>query len=132
MFGVGDVVRFGGDRWGSFGPSRRVVVEAGEVLDGFQCLRLRPVGHYVSDWFTVDLGGTDLELVGRSGDSDPVSPGHYEFPGGVQVIDVTRHLDFLSGNVVKYVCRAGRKGSRREDLLKARRYLDWLIEDCEG
>lgn len=61
-----------------------------------------------------------------------VVPDHYGFPGGVQVIDVTRHLDFLSGNVVKYVCRAGRKGDCLTDLLKARQYLDWLIEDVEG
>ena len=59
---------------------------------------------------------------------DAVNPGHYEFPGGVQVIDITKHLDFLTGNVIKYVARAGRKGDRLEDLLKARKYLDWAIE----
>ena len=58
----------------------------------------------------------------------PVNPSHYDFPGGVQVIDITKHLDFLAGNVVKYVCRAGRKGDRMTDLLKAKQYLDWLIE----
>lgn len=57
-----------------------------------------------------------------------VNPTHYDFPGGVQVIDITKHLDFLSGNVVKYVCRAGRKGDRVTDLKKAKQYLDWLIE----
>lgn len=57
-----------------------------------------------------------------------VNPSHYDFPGGVQVIDITKHLDFLSGNVVKYVSRAGRKGDRLTDLLKARKYLDWAIE----
>lgn len=55
-------------------------------------------------------------------------PNHYDFPGGVQVIDITKHLDFLGGNVVKYVCRAGRKGDKMTDLLKAKRYLDWMIE----
>lgn len=61
---------------------------------------------------------------------ESVDPGHYSFPGGVQVIDITRHLGFLEGNVIKYVARAGRKGDRREDLLKAKRYLDWLLEDA--
>lgn len=61
-----------------------------------------------------------------------VSPSHYDFPGGVQVIDITKHLDFLAGNVVKYVCRAGRKGDKVTDLLKARQYLDWLIERESG
>lgn len=57
------------------------------------------------------------------------SPDHYGFPGGVEVIDLTRHMDFLLGNVVKYVCRAGRKEgvSGLEDLLKAERYLGWAL-----
>ena len=61
-----------------------------------------------------------------------VDPTHYDFPGGVQVIDITRHLGFLEGNIIKYVARAGRKGDRLEDLLKARRYLDWAIEGASG
>lgn len=58
-----------------------------------------------------------------------VSPDHYGFPGGVEVIDLTRHMDFLLGNVVKYVCRAGCKEgvSGLEDLLKAERYLGWAV-----
>lgn len=60
---------------------------------------------------------------------DPISPNHYDYPGGVQVIDLTRHMDFLLGNVVKYVARAGRKGNRLEDLKKAETYLRWAIED---
>lgn len=62
---------------------------------------------------------------------DPISPNHYDYPGGVQVIDLTRHMDFLLGNVVKYVARAGRKGNRLEDLQKAAQYLAWAIEDEE-
>lgn len=33
-------------------------------------------------------------------------------------------LNFNLGNVVKYVCRAGKKGDKLEDLKKARDYLD--------
>lgn len=36
-------------------------------------------------------------------------------------------LSFCEGNVVKYTVR--RKGSRLEDLKKARHYVDMLIED---
>lgn len=61
-----------------------------------------------------------------------VDPDHYDYPGGVQVIDITKHLDFLAGNVVKYVCRAGRKGDKVTDLLKAKQYLEWLIERESG
>lgn len=71
--------------------------------------------------------GTEFEY--RDGAMrEKVNPSHYDFPGGVQVIDITKHLDFLAGNVVKYVCRSGRKGDRMTDLLKAKQYLEWLIE----
>lgn len=45
---------------------------------------------------------------------------------GAEVIDLTEHLSFCAGNVVKYVCRAGRKDPDKyvEDLEKARWYLD--------
>lgn len=64
---------------------------------------------------------------------NPVDPSHYKYPGGVQVIDITRHMDFLTGNAVKYLTRAGRKttSTRREDLQKALRYVQWAIEDAE-
>lgn len=38
-------------------------------------------------------------------------------------------LGFNLGNTVKYISRAGRKGSRLEDLRKARWYLDREIEN---
>ena len=41
-------------------------------------------------------------------------------------------LDAFTGTVVKYLLRAGRKGSRLEDLKKARHTLDRLIEIVEG
>ncbi len=58
--------------------------------------------------------------------SDPVSPDHYQFGNGAQVIDITEHLTFNRGNVVKYVARAGKKDASKEieDLRKARFYLN--------
>lgn len=61
--------------------------------------------------------------------SDSVShPSHYAngWSNGAEVIDLTEHLSFCAGNVVKYVCRAGRKDPDKhlEDLEKARWYLD--------
>ena len=49
-------------------------------------------------------------------------PDHY--PGDLiqQVIEAC-DLNFARGNVIKYVCRAGRKGDIRADLLKALWYL---------
>jgi len=58
---------------------------------------------------------------------------HYDFPNGVRTIDITQHLDFCSGNVVKYVCRAGKKSgeSSLDDLKKAVWYLNQLVEKAE-
>jgi hypothetical protein len=40
-------------------------------------------------------------------------------------------LGFCLGNVIKYLCRAGRKRAKVEDLKKARWYLDREIQRCE-
>lgn len=59
-------------------------------------------------------------------------PPHYAdgWSNGAEVIDLTEHLSFCAGNVVKYVCRAGRKDPDKyvEDLEKARWYLDRELE----
>ena len=67
-------------------------------------------------------------------EKDPTNPAHYQFPGGIQVIDLTRNLPFTLGNVVKYVCRAGRKDSTTEleDLEKALWYLKDRIEQVKA
>ena len=69
-------------------------------------------------------------------------PKHYSYLKelcGVEVIDITRHLDFDCGNVVKYVLRHGHKDEEGmsniekaiEDLKKARWYLDDKIKMLE-
>ena len=61
--------------------------------------------------------------------SDKTNPNHYQF-NGIQVLDLTKHLPFCEGNVVKYCARAGKKASetKLDDLLKAKRYLDEAID----
>jgi hypothetical protein len=55
--------------------------------------------------------------------SDVDHPAHYtQFP--VEVIQITEHLNFCLGNVVKYVCRADFKGNKLQDLEKAKWYLE--------
>jgi hypothetical protein len=56
-------------------------------------------------------------------------PSHYT-RGGIEVLDfiLAWNLDFLAGNIVKYVVRAPYKGSELEDLKKAQYYLNKLIE----
>jgi hypothetical protein len=59
------------------------------------------------------------------------NPDHYSLANGIEVIDLTSQLDFCSGNVVKYVARAGKKGgeSALDDLMKAKFYLERLIDE---
>lgn len=73
----------------------------------------------------------------RTPPSDNVShPPHYAngWSSGAEVIDITEHLSFCAGNVVKYVCRAGRKDPDKyvEDLEKARWYLEREIARVKG
>jgi hypothetical protein len=61
------------------------------------------------------------------------SPRHYkQFP--IEVIQLTRHLNFNRGNAVKYLSRAGQKDPAREieDLKKARWYVDDEIQRLTG
>lgn len=56
-------------------------------------------------------------------------PPHYtSHPSGIEAIQVTRHMSFNLGNVVKYVWRAGQKGDAIQDLEKAMFYLKDEIE----
>lgn len=66
-------------------------------------------------------------------------PSHYTWlkeKAGIEVIDITRHLSFDRGNAVKYLLRAGRKGSpgsgkEIEDLKKAIWYIQDEIKQLE-
>lgn len=68
-----------------------------------------------------------------SGAYDDVSrPRHYvSHPSGIECIEVVQHMDFVTGNVVKYLWRVGLKGDsladQLQDLRKARWYLDRKI-----
>ena len=59
-------------------------------------------------------------------------PPHYTaHPSGVECIQITEHMNFCLGNVVKYLWRADAKGGF-DDLKKARWYLDREIARREG
>lgn len=70
-------------------------------------------------------------------------PSHYTWLKnlcGIEVIDITRHMGFNLGNVVKYVLRAGHKSEKGysnfdkeiEDLQKAKWYLEDEIKLRSG
>lgn len=93
-----------------------------------------PYAIYDKSKYKYELTDGSIEILKNS---DNVSrPLHYAdgWSNGAEVIDLTEHLSFCAGNVVKYVCRAGRKDPDKyvEDLEKARWYLDREIERIEG
>lgn len=66
-------------------------------------------------------------------------PSHYTWlkdKCGIEVIDITRHMDFCLGNAIKYILRAGHKQDTSlsnkqkeiEDLKKAIWYINDKIE----
>lgn len=59
-------------------------------------------------------------------------PAHYKV-GGIETIDFieAKKLNYNLGNVVKYLTRADHKGNRKEDLLKARWYLNREIANLD-
>ena len=69
--------------------------------------------------------------------NDRVShPKHYTWlkdKCGVEVIDITRHMDFCLGNAVKYLLRAGHKTEQgytdREKTTEDLRKAVWYIND---
>lgn len=70
-------------------------------------------------------------------------PSHYTWlkeKCGIEVIDITRHMDFCLGNAIKYLLRAGHKQEEGyhakdkeiEDLNKAVWYINDRIKQLEN
>lgn len=81
-----------------------------------------------SDWKKPKATKSDTEI-------DAVhSPVHYQLANGTEAIDIIDALvydppSFWRGNAIKYLLRAGKKGDARQDLEKARYYIDREIND---
>lgn len=62
--------------------------------------------------------------------NDPIAhPDHYT-QGSIECIDFIndKNLNFNLGNAIKYIVRCNFKGKKREDLLKAKQYIDFELE----
>lgn len=106
-----------------------------------------PEGFDYYEWMTESLGhagnqamldylknAQEINISKLKGIRDTIDhPPHYT-SGKIEVWDfiADQGLDFFCGNVVKYICRAGRKGDKLEDLRKARAYVDKAIKNCGG
>lgn len=64
---------------------------------------------------------------------DPISPGHYSRYKTQPIDSITGFvgLGFIVGNVIKYVLRYDAKNGL-EDVRKAKRYIEFLINVLEG
>jgi len=74
---------------------------------------------------TIKLDPQEISKLGIPTKDAINHPPHYT-TGKIEVIDFLedQKLNYNLGNVVKYICRADHKGSRREDLRKALWYLE--------
>lgn len=75
-----------------------------------------------------------VPLPPKEKDNNIEHPSHYTY-GGIETINYIRaklskeeFKGYCKGNIFKYISRAGKKGSEKEDLQKAETYLKWLIE----
>lgn len=94
------------------------------------------------------MGDITKETYDRIKEDENVShPSHYTWlkdKCGIEVIDITRHLDFDLGNAIKYILRAGRKPiinknlsddflrAAIQDLKKALFYINDKIDMLEN
>ena len=66
------------------------------------------------------MGDITKEIYDKIKNDEKVNmPSHYTWlkdKCGIEVIDITRHLDFDLGNSIKYILRAGRKPIINENL----------------
>jgi hypothetical protein len=71
------------------------------------------------------------QITTQSAVSNKYSPSYYQ-RGSYQIWDfiVDQQLDFLAGNIIKYICRAGYKNQETEidDWFKIRAYVNRKIE----
>jgi Protein of unknwon function (DUF3310) len=73
------------------------------------------------------------EAPGQDIPEDAINPSHYRrHPSGIECIEVTRHMNFNTGNAIKYIWRYLDKGDPVENLKKAQWYLDDEIRRLEG
>ena len=80
-------------------------------------------------WEAIAMTSSDTPITMEEPKADPVNhPAHYKV-GGMETIDFieAKGLTYHLGNAVKYISRADHKGNRKQDLEKAKWYLERAI-----
>lgn len=108
---------------------RDVEVKNSPLLMASVCNRC----HMAYDWRSPSEAGNEKEcpVCSKLPPEDKTNPSHYrEHPSGVECITITEHMDFLTGNAMKYLWRAGKKNPEEEilDLEKALWYVQRRID----
>lgn len=90
------------------------------------------------DWSKIKMEEIHAENLLKTKEDKVNNPSHYKGKFGLEAIEVVRNFagnlsavqGFYWGNAIKYLLRfQGKNGL--EDLKKARKNLDWLIEEME-
>tara|TARA_R100000458_G_scaffold19014_2_gene16609 strand:+ start:7327 stop:7821 length:495 start_codon:yes stop_codon:yes gene_type:complete len=105
-------------------------VRKGKRLEDAIIKHVSPDQKKVLDIVTKDKNGYERDETESFEKEDVTNPKHYDKVGfAIQPIEyiTANELDFLEGNVIKYVSRYEHKGGVN-DLLKARKYINWLID----
>jgi hypothetical protein len=93
---------------------------------------------FSEDIYCYNFSNLQWSLVPRTNtNSDKVNhPSHYTWlkeKCGIEVIDITRHMDFDLGNAIKYILRAGHKSEEgyddKEKQIEDLRKAIWYITD---
>jgi len=80
-------------------------------------------------WIPMEITSSNTPITMEEPAADPVNhPAHYKV-GGMETIDFieAKGLTYHLGNAVKYISRADHKGNRKQDLEKAKWYLERAI-----
>ena len=91
------------------------------------------------DWSKIKMEEINPENLLKTKEDKVNNPSHYKGKFGLEAIDVVRNFagnltavqGFYWGNAIKYLLRFQSKNGL-EDLKKARKNLDWLIEEMEN
>ena len=99
-------------------------------LAGEPYLSYRLIGEFLESFERVD----DSKRLHKTSHDAINHPEHYiSHPSGIECIEVTRHMSFNAGNVIKYLWRNGLKDGEPslKDLKKAAWYLNDMIDQLE-
>lgn len=91
------------------------------------------------DWSRIKMEEINAENLLKTKEDKVNNPSHYKGKFGLEAIEVVRNFagnltavqGFYWGNAIKYLLRLQGKNGL-EDLKKARKNLDWLIEEMEN